>query len=128
MPGTFQDLADYDSTALTEDEMLFVRTPLLSEESTVAVPSENDINLALVSLSTAGIKQIRMHIDGYNASQTQIDGGPDAVTIDPVIKRWGIRNRVRLLLGFSAEPRPATSDSLQLLSIPLVSTICGSEW
>jgi hypothetical protein len=121
MAGTFQDLGDYSSDDLTDGEKLFVRTPLLTEEATAAVPSSDDLTAAFVLLTADGRQQLRMHIDGYRASNAVLSGD---VTVDQVIKRWGIRNRVRGLLGFDQEPYPTKANEGFGLSSVAV-TECG---
>jgi hypothetical protein len=131
MPVTLTQINAMSTAVLTAAEKRMVRT-VLREESTVAVPTEAEILAAVTSLDedadTSGRQELRAHFAGYKSGQALIDGGADAVTLDPTIVRWGVRNGVRLLLGFSAEPRPATADSLQLISLPLTSYCSGGEY
>jgi hypothetical protein len=106
---------------------------VLREESTVAVPTAAEVTAALAALDAgdaAGRQELRAHLAQYKAGQVVIDGGAKAVTYDPVLERWGVRNAVRLLLGFSAEPRPVSSasDTMQLVSIALTSYGEGDEY
>jgi hypothetical protein len=124
VPVTLARINAMSAAALTAAEKRMVRT-VLREESTVAVPTEAETLAAVTALDedadTSGRQELRAHLSEYKSGQALIDGGADAVTLDPVIVRWGVRNGVRLLLGFSAEPRPGSADSLQFISIPLTS-------
>ena len=130
MPATPDEIRDQLTTALDAVDKKAVRT-VLAQESTVAVPTDAEITAALTALDAgdaSGRQALRAELALYTSSQAVIDGGTDALTLDPLIVRWGVRNAVRLLLGFSAEPRPATSDSLQLVSLPLTAYGTCDEW
>ena len=130
MPATIDDIRDQVTTTLDATERAFTRR-VLAQESTVAVPADADITTALDALDAgdgSGRQILRAELSLYTSSQAVIDGGSDALTLDPLIVRWGVRNALRLLLGFSAEPRPATSDSLVLFSLPLTAYGAGDEW
>lgn len=130
MPAILEDIITQDTGTLSAVERAFVAR-VLAQESTVAVPTAADITTALDALDAGDASErqiLRAELALYSSSQAVIDGGTDALTLDPLIVRWGVRNAVRLLLGFGAEPRPATSDSLQLVSLPLTAYGTGDEW
>jgi hypothetical protein len=132
MPVTIGQINQQSTAVLTATEKRAVRL-VLREESTVTVPDESDILAAVTALDAgdaAGRQELRAHLAQYKAGQVIIDGGAKAATYDPVLERWGVRNGVRLLLGFTAEPRPvsAAGDAMQLVSLSLASYETGDEW
>jgi hypothetical protein len=131
MPVTLQQISSASTATLTAAERRATRM-VLREESTVAVPSDADVTAALDALDAdsdaSGRQELRAHLAQYKSGQAIIDGGTDAVTLRPKTVRWGVRNGVRLLLGFDAEPEPGTEDSLQFISLPLTSYCSGSEY
>lgn len=130
MPATPQQIRAQPTTALDAVDKVSVRS-VLAQESAVAVPTDAEITTALTALDAgdgSGRQALRAELALYTSSQAEIDGGTDALTLSPVIQRWGVRNAVRLLLGFSAEPRPATAGSLQLASLPLTRYGTCDEW
>lgn len=134
MPVTIGDINRASGTAaLAGWERLFVRTPLLSHESTVAVPTSAEITTALDAMEAAEDavdqrQQLRAIIAAYKRGMVVIDGGANAANYQPKLERWAIRNGARLLLNFAAEPEPGGSDSLRLLSLPLTNYCSGSEY
>jgi hypothetical protein len=131
VPVTAAQIRAQSSAALDTVDKAAARM-ILREESTVAVPTDADVTAALAALDAgdaAGRQELRAHIAQYKVGQVVIDGGAKAVTYDPVLERWGVRNAVRLLLGFSAEPRPVGgTDAMQLVSIQLTSYGEGDEY
>jgi hypothetical protein len=121
-------------TALTDAEKLFVRQTVLVFESTASAASETDVNAALDALDAPGRQSLRAHIAAYTPGMTTIDGGSRAAHYDPTEERWSIRNGIRSLLtgtgliSLPQEDRPATADSIQLVSLNLASYDTGDEW
>lgn len=134
MPVTLADINRASGAAtLTTVERLYALTPVLTHESTVAAPTAADVTEALDALeatedAVARRQSLRAHLAAYKRGMVVIDGGANAANYQPKLERWAIRNGVRLLLGMSAEPEPASSDSLQLISIPLTSYCTGDEY
>jgi hypothetical protein len=121
---TVDDINDYSSDELSTLEARRVLRAL-QMESTVTAPSAAAVTTAITALDASGRQEVRALLDEWglkDTSEVQIDGGRDAAMIDPVFQRWNVRNQLRLALGFSAEPRPASADALQLFSIPLMSS------
>jgi hypothetical protein len=121
---TVDDINDYSSDELSTLEARRVLRAL-QMESTVTAPSAADVTTAIAALDASGRQEVRALLDEWglkDTSEVQIDGGRDAATIDPLMQRWNVRNQLRLALGFSAEPRPASADALALISIPLMSS------
>jgi hypothetical protein len=86
---TYEDILDQDDGALTADEANYVRR-ILRRGSTVEVPTAVAIDAALSGL------------DGARRRETE--GGATAAKFDAVRERWALRNDLRVLLGFAAEP------------------------
>ncbi len=124
MPAVLEDIEAEATGALSAAERYATRQ-VLRIESSVAVPGDSDVTTALDALDadadTSGRQTLRAELRQYKSGQILLDGGTDALTYDVALERWGVRNAIRLLLGFSAEPRPVTlsSDAIQLVSIPL---------
>jgi hypothetical protein len=131
MPVTLAQINAQTTGVLSAAEKRAVRV-VLREESTVTVPSDADTTAALDAIDagdTSGRQELRAHLAGYKVGQVIIDGGAKAVTYDPVLERWGVRNAVRLLLGFSAEPRPVGgTDAIQLVSLNLATYDTEDEY
>lgn len=126
MPATLAQIAAQTTGVLSATERR-ATLKVLREESTVTPPTADQVTTALDALDgevdTSGRQELRAELAAYKSGQAVIDGGTDAVTLDPVIVRWGVRNAIRLLLGFAAEPRPisGTEDAIQLVSLNLAS-------
>lgn len=130
MPVLLDDILAQSDAALSAAETLYVRQ-VIREESTVTVPSDGDVTTALAALDEAGRQHLRAQLAEYKSGQILIDGGQDAMTYDVALERWGVRNAVRLLLGFAAEPRPANlagQDVMQFVSIQLSNYGTTDEW
>lgn len=134
MPVTLGDINRSSGAAtLTAVERLYALTPVLTHESTVTAPTAAEVTTALDALEAADDavarrQSLRAHLAAYKRGMVVIDGGANAANYQPKLERWAIRNGVRLLLGMSAEPEPASSDSLQLISIPLTAYCTGDEY
>ena len=102
---TYDEILDFASTALTDAEANYVRR-ILRRGSTVAVPTSADVTTALAALEAEQWQEVRALIESYGqydlAGEVILDGGADALKYDAVRERWGVRNDLRVLLGFSA--------------------------
>jgi hypothetical protein len=132
MPVTLSDITRASGAAVLSDvEKLYVRTPVLAYESSVSVPAAATIATALAELEAAADavarrQSLRAHIAAYKRGMTEIDGGSRAAHYDPRKERWSIRNGVRLLLGFDAEPEPRAAGvaNFGVLTIDVTETPC----
>jgi hypothetical protein len=127
---TVDDISDYSSDELSTLEARRVRRAL-QMESTVDVPSADDVTTAIAALDAEGRQEVRALLDEWglkDTSEVQIDGGRDAAQIDPFMQRWNVRNQLRLALGFDPEPRPAGSNDWQVVELTLGPTIAEDEF
>ena len=86
---------------------------------------------AVATLEAEQNQEVRALIESYGqydlAGEVILDGGADALKYDAVRERWGVRNDLRVLLGFTAEPSPLSSDTLTQILIELPTITVGEE-
>lgn len=119
---TYDEIVDFDDAVLTDAEVNYVRR-ILRRGSTVAVPQAALVTEAVDGLEAEERQEVRALFESYGqydgAGEVEINGGASALSFDAVRERWGIRNDLRVLLGFDAEPAPASGDTLMQVLIEL---------
>lgn len=127
---TYDEITALASTPLTDAEVNYVRR-ILRKGATVAVPTAAEVAAAVALLEPEQCQEVRALFDTYGqhdlAGEVTLDGGADALKFDAVQERWAVRNDLRVLLGFTAEPRIVGNDSLVQVLIELPTITLESE-